>query len=1627
MKSEIIEQKYNFDLSLGIKPQPAILLDISNHILNIDKIFEKKQYMIIDGIDESGKTTISSDYTRYKNSFSVFFSKFNKGEFNLDYILENLIPQIANYLSLENEIKDFSIETFRRLQNKLRAVRRETFYFVIDGLEHSSNVIFVDEVLELVNLDVINFRFLFTDNNFITKRDIFKKLDFGINNVIGFGINEIKIYFKEFNLLDENIKIIHSFSNGIPSRLKIIKERLQESNNFNSLEIADKFENWLEQDIEKDLSKINQKKIEDYNLYIALISLSDGSFSLNDIAVGFDEELDKVKDLFSSLSRIFTIDNSNVSFTSNIYKEIFKKKYSLLNDKIKSIEIKINYEQPEIRYKTRLVEILFKDKNYSKILNVFEDNFIANAFSQIQNISQVNDLIDKVCKSSFYLNKNQDLFNYSVQGSIINDIENDIENENKILSLISLEEYDKAIVITDLLLSNKNKLLYYGKIAKYQKEKRKIIDDVLIDKIDLIFNTLELADYGNDLHEIVSDLISISSKYALSILNMGEGDENVNINELLFAKLSLAVLNNSEEQNDSKFTDVLSKIENDKTKQINSSLRLFIGKYSFERLNEEILNYKDPKERIKLYRLWLENSEDKDNITIVITNVVDEIINSDSNDIFNLEILSEISAHIYKIQNYESKFRIAERFKNLLGEVEDKGLFINKTTFNLNLFNCYYNKDINNQEAINILINLLEEINAYPDLLIKCEALMLTLEYIFEKVNYLGQIKTNVINSFDENFENLLLETSDQYTPFRKILKSISKTNFQFCEKLLNKLNTTDNRDKSRLYVIDQYLNQDYLKINIDSILNFKNSFHEVFFENVVDRMILVRFCDLKNLNEFFITKLKQVCLTPKNIISSYNKIYFKILLLKTYYNSNENKNYNKNISHLKKLIKEELSAIQDSYKKNSFCQFIASRISLVDKGFAKEIFSENTTEDVMLYNNLRYKITYLLIKNFEAIIKANKKQIAENSISKIHEEFFNNIIERIKEINDSEDSLKLFTRLGFICYLNNLENQAKEIYHNVFESLNIIIKREPVYEYLNSLTYVYLYNQSFVISQSNILTNRVKEELYFDLCNFYLFKQNPYDLYDSKNCSFDCNYTDISNCLISLENMTIDLNIYNIIEKISRLSNHKNLKLPTLQLNEITDKISNIIKTKLPDPSNISHEGYKVISKIRFQKLYKKYDLSDIKNEIDSIKNISDKIFVKSALIEEFSSFKGQSLSKESIFNEILEDFKIITNNYEFINRVNDLSEIMFKFPNNKRWKDLVSSAFDLSIKLENKTNSVKYQNRIIDTIYKLDDDLAKDLVSRGIDDSRKTISNLIKIHYENLKDVNALSQKTEIINDNVNVENYIKSLLDNLKDLNSNLVKAKKIIDLKSVLITASKLPLDKSIIMYDYYFKNIASANYSKEELEKTLNTLNANIKSIFNSDLIINSIGKIKESKYINISDSILHEDNNIIIKGTERNKAIEIFKNWIIEESNEFLYIIDPYFNAKDVEFLYTIHKCDKNIEIKVLCCKYFEQEEVINEWKKITKDEIENCEIIFTYFRSNSEQPIHDRYLISENSGLRLGTSINSIGSSNKFSEISKMSKQEVKKLLSEEINGFILGKKKEVNGEKLDRRTYNL
>lgn len=1113
----------------------------------------------------------------------------------------------------------------------------------------------------------------------------------------------------------------------------------------------------------------------------------------------------------------------------------------------------------------------------------------------------------------------------------------------------------------------------------------------------------------------------------MHILNTDdEKDNKSNINELLFTKLSLASLKANEEDITSNLSQVLNKIENDKSKEISTALRIFIGNYSFDQLNEEIQNYTDVKERIKLYRYWIENTKENDKMHFVITNIITEIINSNSDDFFNMEVLSYISKYINKIPEEKIKIEIAKKFSTLLNEVEDNGLFINKTSFKLNIFDCYY--DYNHEYAIDILIDLLNEIESYSDLLTKCEALILIIEYIDKKQNYLGKFKTTIFSAFEENFNNLLLETSDQFTPFKRILKSLSKTNFNVCEKYLNKLNTIDNRDKSRLYIIDQYLEDEYKNINLDSLMSFSEGFHDIVFKNIVSKLILERFSTAEELKSIQIDGLKIVINSiDTNLISRTNLIYLKTLHLTIILNNSKFKKNNLNeIVNLKKNIISEIDLLSDNYKKNEFCQIISSRISSLDKKFAREIYSK-TCSDVFQFNDLRFKISILLIMSFEAMLTGDLRlQFTDEVI----EEKFNDIVNIILSIDDNDDKIELLTRLGFVCYIKKAESHAKYVYEKIFETFSIFQRNNAIYNYINTLSFIYLYNNSYINKLNT--PSMIQEDLYFSIAKFYLYKKNPYTVYESNDKMFNCTFTDVSNSLTLIEMLNTDVKVYHMIECISNLIDYKSFKITNIQKNDIVERINTIIENKFLDGLNIKHDGYKIASKIKFHKFSKKYDLQALKDQIDQIPNISDKVYVLTILLEDYFTFRSSKIiTKDVIFNEIINGLNQLTNNYEFISRVNDLTDTINKSNLNSKWKDLLSLAYNLSINLENKVNSITYQKKLIDTIYKIDENLAKELVDQGVENSHKTISSLIKKHYNQVQDIKLLGSKESIDVENIeriNTSNFIKSSFVNLKNLNSNLITAKKFKDLRASLLIASKIPLEESIVIYDTYFKNISLANYSKAEKTKVEDIVLSNFEAIKNSFSIIDTISKIHESIGRNNLTLLKIESNNVIIKETERIKALNIFRDWIIEEAEDFVYIIDPYFEVKDTEILNIIHKADKGLEIKVLCCSYFTKDNFNNEWKNVSKEELDDCEFIFSYFKHNNKmKPLHDRFLLSKNSGLRLGTSINSIGASNKFSEISRMSDMDVNTLLSATLNDYLNGTKKEVNGERLSRERYYL
>ena len=149
-------------------------------------------------------------------------------------------------------------------------------------------------------------------------------------------------------------------------------------------------------------------------------------------------------------------------------------------------------------------------------------------------------------------------------------------------------------------------------------------------------------------------------------------------------------------------------------------------------------------------------------------------------------------------------------------------------------------------------------------------------------------------------------------------------------------------------------------------------------------------------------------------------------------------------------------------------------------------------------------------------------------------------------------------------------------------------------------------------------------------------------------------------------------------------------------------------------------------------------------------------------------------------------------------------------------------------------------------------------------------------------------------------------------------------------------------------------------------------------------------------------------------------------------------IVDPYFHLEDLELLASIVGNDTELPIQILTS---ERQRILIEgeagtdigdavaefWKdNLHSNYLPDIRLITIGLDSlNGEMPIHDRWWLSENSGLRLGTSMNGIGGK-RLSEISILNEEQLTNV-EMRIKGFLNLSQRFYEGEKLKAKFVSI
>ncbi|WP_424002637.1 hypothetical protein [Maribacter sp. IgM3_T14_3] len=1634
--ADIIDINY---LSTGFPvKQWKDLIERENFIDSISSKFENDNRIVyLSGEEGTGKTTLLGQFCKkyFKNSFSLFFNPYHSIDLDINFLRSNLHDQIQCYLGkpeLINEDESFVTKEKYRLAwfnlKKKQKNSRQKIYLIIDGLESrgASNEKTIKELLKVIPFgeDYLNVIISGSPDYFKGVHSDLLSVKAEEISMIGFTNHQSREFLgsETLSVIGDRDDLIKA-TKGYPNRLEVLKRLISDGTEIEEISNTNNFQSW----IDLDTNKIDLEE-PIVSLLLSLLALSDKRLSileLSKISETSEEEISIKINGTHVLEKV----GETIQFISLAHAKYFK---SLLRGKQRQVDnlfIRYYGSSDALRDKFELTKIYASQKNWSKIPSIINEKFLEETIKDSGSIEKVNESIDLGFQSSQEMKKYSQVYKYCVQGSIVNELDNYLFWESEIQARIALNDFVGAINLAERAVLKSDRLRLLSLVARKQKELNSKVDDELITLIKDLYNTTNLAGIGNSIYDIVANLIYSIPNLAIEILDKTTGSSSEsNINDWVVAKLSLAAINSEEKEESEKEVKLkaLEKLNNPSVKKIHRAISMMVGDYSSKRVLEEVSKLNDSGERLKLLRLWLKNNRSHNmNIKKVMLVTLDELVSSSGQSDSILDTLIDLSSQMYRLKNYSDKSQLLERFKDFEKNIKQVGLKKDLYNYRLNVFQAQYS--LRKDKAEKSLLDIINDVEKIQDKLIQIECFCevfyrLSLVKDFNLTNYYnkvyGRIKTGVTK--------LLQESANHVKITENILEIIGKVNPKFAIEICEKINTQYARDTGRLKMIDSYLDNSLKKIKANDLKAIVTSFETEICKEISIQAILERFSNSKSLPEGVLRSILPYVMQVKSIKRNSIRLSCAILSFKVISKNSNWKNklfdgQKRNLLSIWNDVEAEWDKINAGYK-------IASEISAIDSIFAKEIF-DKTTEiknqswlDSKSVANTYLQCLRLIIKAYSALLK--------NKLDKTKD--FEGIKGLIDRVPSENEKLLLWSEIAISSIICDNYNISKRIYENHIMPLvtEVIRNNTGIYRVLECFVVIHNFNSDLAFEYLNKLSEDYKEKACVIISDFYITRKSPFEVYDGEIYNFKTSYDNILKAVRILSEMNTDQGIYYQIMDIAKAIK-ENADITNVQKTEIRGKIEKIIYNKLPDQNNIKHEGYKILSIVQLEIISKSnLDYEAIVKDSQKIPNLSDRIFVKGVLLSEIFFDKFPDLKKQLV-DEVYDELSKLSSHYEFMERVTELSKTMYSL-SRSRWQEIVNQAFDNSRNFDEGHEMYSYQKNILDSIYRIDEKFAKTLVNRSKKNMAEINKELLQNYYETLELSKKIRNNQSLEeNQKLNYRKIISAVMRAQGSLNSGKITTKKISDVAQYLKIGKTIGLSESFPVFIYYLSNSANLRLGGAGNTQIHESQREVFETMFNSIKLVELLSQNRKIEHSINTKVFIDSDfqENLLVRPNSREEALNYIRKWIVEEAESFLIVTDPYFRKEDVDILKFVKEMDSEIETIFIGCNDGSasnlEVEFESEWKRISDQEPPEAKVIFCWVPETPDfKLIHDRWIISKNGGLRLGTSYRSLGKG-KDSEISIIKPNAAFNILEGTLRNYMENKTRYSEGKRIKYKRH--
>ncbi|CAN7724114.1 hypothetical protein LJR290_006144 [Variovorax sp. LjRoot290] len=543
-----------------------------------------------------------------------------------------------------------------------------------------------------------------------------------------------------------------------------------------------------------------------------------------------------------------------------------------------------------------------------------------------------------------------------------------------------------------------------------------------------------------------------------------------------------------------------------------------------------------------------------------------------------------------------------------------------------------------------------------------------------------------------------------------------------------------------------------------------------------------------------------------------------------------------------------------------------------------------------------------------------------------------------------------------------------------------------------------------------------------------------PYPI--DREIEYSLDQNTVSDLLAIIRQIKTDSTFFGMLGDLCRslAADQNRTRLQRNMVLESLRALEETVSATLPDSRNIKHDGYVVVSSalIQFARSKVQRDSASavtknwesLYSRARAVPNVADRAVV-TAIVGVNAHVVPQSAVK-SWLQDVRKDLSEIPAAHDKLDRFEWIAKIVQQ-RDKVAARTLISDAIKLSSYQRPEDDVVKQQQRLLDFAHVIDPRLANDLVETFDADEARKVS--LRKQLETSTKRKALASKPDALEvAELDDEQLVEICRGNLGSLMAGRINARPMEEFRELSGRARTMTIEESMPIWEWIVENSVRI--------QNPGARGADVSSIklFEATCRIAEIAQGLVGQLAGrLPDTLSKDAGSTIFRAGDRDAFIARVAEWAAGHDGQTIWISDPYFAPSDLEFLRVLHQAAPNAQFRILTSKGHmknskieaPEDSFLDAWQDRFDIEPPTTQIGVVGFGTGGTHPIHDRWVVSTSSGLRLGSSINSIGLT-RVSEVSELAPVDAADRVTE-IDSYFNSPARLHAGERLSVSYFNL